>query len=243
MGKTLLTRLAAVAAGGVLAAAAAAPAFADSHTVHTLQPSHESTFADEHSQECAEGTAPVDERMAEKADDEDGWHFVVAGGTFISLTVIFAPGGDPDDAEDLVEITGSPADQDSPIVFYTAGPLTPHAYVFVPAGWLLVTATAEADGGQKLVVSHTCAGEPGDNGDKEPENGDKEPENGDKEPENGDETENGEDTEDGLPVTGSPASRLVALGAGLLTAGAAMAAGVAMLAVRRRRRLADLADS
>lgn len=229
--RNLLTRLAAVAAGGTLALAAAAPALGSTGDF-TLQPSHQNSLAGDHSQECG------DERMANRAENEDGWHIVAAGGTFVSLTVVFAPGGDAADTDDHEIITGAPDDPDSPIEFHEAGPNLPHAYVFVPAGWLLVTATAEVEGGQQLVVSHTCAGQSqdgdeGDNGDNgdEGDNG----EGGDNGQAGGGGDEAGAGPDSGLPVTGMQVGVLVIAGIGLLAAGIGT-----MLLVRRGRSAKDL---
>ncbi|MFS8496738.1 MAG: hypothetical protein FWJ70_00535 [Micromonosporaceae bacterium] len=70
MGKRPLVRLAAAAAGGLLALAVAGPAFAVDHTV-SLQEDHKNTTApgfDEH--KC-------DGIFEAKGDDEDGWHFLL----------------------------------------------------------------------------------------------------------------------------------------------------------------------
>src|SRR5690606_39392349 len=99
-----------------------------------------------------------DERMADRQPDEDGWHFVAAGGSFLSITVTFAP--DPDNpTEDLQTFTGTPA-APGEFTFYDAGPnANLHAYLFTPAGWLLVDAQADITG-QKFNLSHTCQGTP-----------------------------------------------------------------------------------
>lgn len=242
MGSTLV-RLAAVAAGGVLALAAATPASAVTDE-YNLQADHRESFASDHDQECAEGTDVIDDRMSDRAENEDGWHFVLASGTFESITVVFAPGGDPDDAGDLQNFTGEPHEDTDGVVrfvFYDAGGgpnvFTPHAYVFAPAGWMLVDATATGEGGQQFIVSHTCAGEPGD----DPGNGDKDPTPtptpsmttpGPTASEPSEETGK-------LPTTGSQVATLIGIGTVLLLAGGGT---VATMAIRRRRNLSDLMD-
>lgn len=243
MGKTLLTRLAAAGAGGALALAVAVPAMADDHTTGAdLRQSD--VFADD--PEFDGGFGACSEKP-DQAENEDIWVFVWPGNNataLVSLTLNFDSTGDGVADQVRTEADATP----------TTDSGTLKVWVTTPAGWMLVDGTSVVEGtlpgpphseDRKFNLTHSCAGTTPGNG-EEPENGEKpengdEAENGDK-PDNGEDPESGEEPEAGLPVTGSPASRLVGVGAGLLVAGAAMAAGVAMLAARRRRQLAELTD-
>jgi LPXTG-motif cell wall-anchored protein len=197
-----------------------------------LDAAHQQVLARDVTQRCAEGTDQLDPRMAARGPHQDGWFFEVGAGTIISLTVTFAPPHDP--AEQAV-VTGTVADPASPIDFYPAGPFVPHAYVFAPAGWRLVTATAEIQRGSRLILRHACAGEPA------------------QPPQSPTPTPTAAPTptpalpptptrppvsneRPGLAATGARTGGLVVLGTGLL------AAGVAMMAVRRRRDRPDPFD-
>src|SRR5690606_35055915 len=111
--------------------------------------------AAEFQQECN------DDRMAPRQDNEDGWHFVAASGSFLSITLTFKDLGGNE-----VTKTGTPSDPGE-FTFYSAGPNTntysagpntntysagpntnTHAYIFTPAGWELVAAEADVEGAQ-----------------------------------------------------------------------------------------------
>lgn len=234
MGKTLVARLTAAAAGGILAMAAVAPAFAQDTTTVDINPDHVGATAGDFSpQEC-------DGPFKEVGEGEDGWHFVLTSytGDLMGLTMSIdfedAAGGTVHvdaDADDFVK-TGS----------------TVHLWLIADAGLTLVGATATGPAGDigdnsQFNLSHTCPGTPGNGGtpppdDKTPPPDDKTPppgENGETPPpgENG---EGGENGDGGLPVTGMRLGGLLVLGSGLL------AAGVAMVAVRRRKDLGELTE-
>jgi LPXTG-motif cell wall-anchored protein len=233
MGKTLLTRLAAVAAGGTLALVAAAPALADSHTVPINDDHVPSTAAGFPEHEC-EGP------LGDLAGDQDGWHFLLpaaSGDAFESLSLTFdTPGGQ-------VDVLVDSTDENAPSMGagwsgYLDGR---HGWLVTDAGWTLTAGAATATNPGKrsfFNLSHTCPGEPGDGNGKPTPTPTPSPsapgENGDG-GENGDNGEDGDD-EDELPVTGMQVGGLAVFGAGLL------AAGAALLAVRRRRNLTDLVE-
>jgi hypothetical protein len=238
MGKTLVARLAAAAAGGVLAFAAAAPALADSHTTVDIQGDQVPTTAgDFDEQEC-------DGPFEDLGDNQDGWHFILTqySGDLNDLAMSI----DFTDASDApVHVDADPADFVRP-----GGSTTVHLWLATDAGLTLVAAqaTGPADGfgdNPQFNLSHTCPGVPGNGETPPPGNGETPPPgNGETPPPGNGETpppgEGGEkpgDDEGGLPVTGMQVGGMVALGAGLL------AAGVAMLAVRRRGGLSGLTDS
>jgi hypothetical protein len=225
--------LTAAAIAAVVGAAFATPAYAA--TVE-LDSAHRQVLAREVAQSCAQGTDQLDPRMATGRPDQDGWFFEVGAGDIVSLTVTFAPAGVPDgDPTEQVVISGEVADPASPVVFHPAGPFVPHAYVFAPAGWLLVTATAEVERGSRLILRHACAGQPAatppptPGATPTPTTETAAPTATPSTPPPG--------AAPGLVVTGAQVGGMVVLGAGLL------AAGVAMMAVRRRRAVSDLLDS
>lgn len=123
-----------------------------------LTGSHQQVLAREFErQSCAEGTPKADPRMGGRGAHEDGWHLRASGGDFVRLTVTFAPAGG---AGDHRVIEGTVEDPAGPVTFYATGPFVPDAYVFAPAGSLLVTATAEVERGTRLVIQAACAGTP-----------------------------------------------------------------------------------
>ncbi|MEV4202674.1 LPXTG cell wall anchor domain-containing protein [Micromonospora globbae] len=149
-----------VARAGLTAAAATAclalatPAWATPSTT-PLNPAHRgSTAAGFGTQECG------DERFATRADNQDGWHFVLPGGkeagSFESLTLTF------DNGTTDVEVKIPDASDPYPDAFYSTGGKNPrviHAYLFTPAGWTLVDGSAVISGtAAKFNLSHTCPG-------------------------------------------------------------------------------------
>jgi hypothetical protein len=225
--------LASAATAALVGTAMASPAYA---APVELDGAHQQVLARTVTQSCAEGTDQLDPRMAARGADQDGWFFEVGAGDIVSLTVTFAPTGIPDsDPADHVVITGAMADPASPIVFHSAGPFVPHAYVFAPAGWLLVTAAAETERGSRLILRHACAGEPATTPSPTPSPGESPtPPTPTAAPTT---PPPGNQAGPGLVVTGAQVGGMVVLGTGLL------AAGVAMMAVRRRRAISDLFDS
>lgn len=229
MGKTLLTRLAAGAAGGTLALTAAAPALAQDEHVVDLRQSNVTADDPEFNQgfgECVE--------KPDQGEDEDIWVFVWPGNQveeLVSLTLNFDSDGD-----DTADTTLTEADANE-----TLDQGTLKVWVATPAGWTLIDGTSEVVGSvprDKFNLTHSCAGEEGGNG-KTPPPTTPPPGNGGTPPpgegENGEGGEDGED-EDELPVTGLQVGGLAVIGAGLL------AAGVALMAIRRRNGLADLTE-
>lgn len=204
-----------------------------------LDPAHQQVLAGDVTQRCAEGTGQLDPRMAARGPHEDGWFFEVGAGTMVSLTARFAP---PDGAADELVITGAVADPDSPIHFYQAGPFVPHAYLFTPAGWRLVFATAEVHRGSRLILRYACAGERAATPDPTPAQtptpipGTSPSANPTATPTQPSAQLAPPDQRPGLAATGARVGGLLVLGSGLV------AAGVALLAVRRRRNLSHLAD-
>lgn len=203
-----------------------------------LSESDQQSFAgDAERQRCAEGTEVTDLRMAGRALYQDGWAFELSGTGLVSLAVTFAPGGDVSEPADRVVITGDAGDPASPITFHPSQPGHHDAYLFTPAGWLLVTATAEFERGQELSLSHTCAGVPEESVTPAPDisgapSGAYAAPSGD--PTTPDPGASASPA--GLPLTGAQVGGLVLLGGGML------AGGIAMLAVRRRGNLSRLVD-
>jgi hypothetical protein len=260
--------------GAVVAAVVGLGVAAPAHAAElALSESHQRVLAREFErQSCAEGTAQTDPRMAGRGVHQDGWHFRAAGGDFVRLTVTFAPdGADPAGAGDHQIVVGEVGDPASPVAFHAAGPFIPDAYVFLPAGWLLVTATAEVGRGTRLVLQATCAGEPDQPAEPTPSAEptptppagspiptpsagvpDPGPTGGTAAPTvpagatppaatatvppEAEEPPPPDEDLPGLAFTGAQVGGMVVLGTGLLSA------GVAMLAVRRRRTFPDLID-
>jgi LPXTG-motif cell wall-anchored protein len=228
MGKKILARVGAVVAGGALAFAAAAPAFAVQPDPININPGNVPTTAEDFdNQEC-------DGPLEDLPENVDGWHFVVgAGGDFFtSLTLTF----DTPDGEVIVFIDSddpeNPSENGDPFWSGFFGePNTTHAWVITEAGWTLTDGEAtvnEAGEQDQFQLSHTCPGVPDD---KTPPPTTEPPE---------ETTPPGETTppedEPKLPVTGAQFGGLLILGGGLL------AAGLAMVAVRRRRNISDILE-
>jgi LPXTG-motif cell wall-anchored protein len=233
----MFVRLGAVAAGGVLALAVAAPAYATDGPAE-LNPDHQGSMAGDADQDC---TGPLED----VGEGEDGWHFVLpnaSGDGFISLTLQFTD----DEGSPVVVIIDS-TDPDNPstgpgwegfIDNAGASGADKHAYVITEAGWELTDGTAQVMNAAEdafFNLSHACAGKPGE--EPSPSPSPSEPAPSETPP---GETPPGEDDDDekpGLPVTGLQTGGLVALGVALL------AGGAAMLVVRRRRDLAGLVEA
>lgn len=243
MGKTLLTRLAVVGAGGALALAAAAPALAHDAPADgfdaVLQDSHHNTtvISDQFPELCDD----VKEQFGDLImPGHEVWVFNIPGGQF----------NESDDPLASIQFDSVTVDIPGydPNLFSTAPAANPHNLgVAVPAGSTLVdgdfNVTPDPEGDvPRVVVTHTCSEQPGPSPSPTPSptptNGEdgEDGENGEN-GENGEGGENGDEDDAGLPVTGLQTGGLVALGAGLLAAGAA-----AMLVARRRRSAADLID-
>ncbi|NUT22697.1 MAG: hypothetical protein HOV77_26300 [Hamadaea sp.] len=176
----------------------------------------------------------------------DGWHFVLpdaSGDAFVSLSLNFTT----PDGPVTVTIPGGGGDEDLywGLLGESGGKANKHAYLLTIAGWTLTGGHAivkRADGKtypQDIFnLSHVCAGTPGTG---TPTPGTTEtptPGNSDT-PSPGTSTQPGgtpspsSSTGGGLPVTG------VAWGATALTAVGLIAAGIALMAVRRRRELTE----
>lgn len=130
----------ALAVGGVVALAVPAAAT----TTADLFGPHKNQTAESHG---SIGSCPDLEQ------GQDGWHFVLRGNstTFVSLTASFDSNGD----------TVADTDVSAPGPDGTVGPPTAkHAYVYTPAGWTLVDATAQVNGTERIFnLSHTCPGD------------------------------------------------------------------------------------
>jgi hypothetical protein len=233
-----------------------------------LTESHQRVLAREFArQSCADGTPRTDPRMAGRGVHEDGWHLRASGGDLVRVTITFAPDGGAGDRQVIEGAVGDPA---SPVAFYATGPFVPDAYVFTPAGSLLVTATAEVERGTRLIVQAACAGTPAQPTDPTPSPTvtatatatppagtptptapatvtspppagppapTPTPPTGTPVPAPAAEDSPPPDEDlPGLALTGAQVGGMVMLGSGLLSA------GVAMVAVRRRRILPDLVD-
>ncbi|HLU32728.1 MAG TPA: hypothetical protein VKZ74_01715 [Natronosporangium sp.] len=167
MGSKLLARAGALVAGGLLAFAAAVPAFAqgtvevplkEAHKGHTAQ---SGTAKGAFSAKCA-----VDEfnGVAVPAG-YDGWHFVLpAQGSpnakFTKLTFTF------DTGVVTIDETGASGG----LTGWIRGDQPRHAYLFTPAGWTLLDGVATVTGGspRDFNISHACPGKPGDEPGDEP---------------------------------------------------------------------------
>jgi LPXTG-motif cell wall-anchored protein len=238
MGSRWLSRLAvAAAAAGALTLIAATSALAD--TQISINPKQVPTTADKFGGDDCTGP------FANLPDDQDGWHFVLpaaSGDSFTSLTLTFTnlSGG-------TVTVTITSTDPQNPSTgsgwsgyIDNAGSsgADKHAYVFTDAGWTLTGGTAMVTGDTgvhpQFVLSHTCAGTPSEESPSPtPSESESTPSNGSSTPGGGGSTTGGGG---GLPVTGSAVGGIVVVGIGLL------AAGVALMAVRRRRDLSDLTE-
>jgi LPXTG-motif cell wall-anchored protein len=234
-------RLAAVAAGGTLAAAAAAPALAHTEPADgfnaVLHQPHHGVLADNAEFDKCDTVIEDAGEDAELLVKEgfDVWVFNIPSGQFDGTADPIASVTFSDDgADQTVTVPGTELD------FWIGPEANPHLLaISAPAGWTLVDGDFTVTGSdQDVVVTHTCAGVPdeGDNGDNG-DNGDDEGDNGDDEGDDEEQPGGADDESDeSLPVTGMQVGGLVALGAGLL------AAGGAMLFVRRRRSVAGLIE-
>lgn len=247
MGKRVLGRLAAVAGGGVLALVMATPGYADS--LAGINDDHVPTTAANFSpQECTEPFAGL-------PDNVDGWHFVLPSAdgadNFVSLTLTFdTPGGEvvavidkrnPHGETDVALSFGSGW---SGYIIATGSGDYRHAYMFTEAGWTLTAGSAmieEATEFGSFNLSHVCAASPGTPPSEPPASQPPASQPPASEPPASQPPatvppEQEGDDEPELPITGLQTGGLVALGVGLL------AAGAAMLVVRRRRNPANLVD-
>ena len=241
MGKRALIRLAAAAAGGALAFGVAGPALAQA----TVPLNQEDVFADD--PDFDQGFGECTE-MPDQDPDEDVWVFVWPGNVdaedIKSLSLNFDSDGDDvaDETFTLAEVT--PTDDGTAMLV-----------LVTPAGWMLVNGTSEVDpappgANPQFNLSHTCAAEAddGDDGDDDKDKkkdrdrrdrdhrdrGDRDRDRDDRDRDRDDDKDDQDDK--GLPVTGGQLGGMALLGGGLLTA------GLAMLAVRRRRNLSHLLE-
>ena len=116
-------------------------------------------------------------------------------------------------------------------------------WVTTPEGWLLVDGTSQVGGEsppEMFNLSHTCAAEADDGDDGDDKDKDRKRDRDrdrDRDDRDRDRDDDKDDEDDkGLPVTGGQLGGMALLGGGLLTA------GLAMLAVRRRRNLSHLLE-
>jgi LPXTG-motif cell wall-anchored protein len=206
--------LATAAAAAATGLALSTPAYADPVTVG-LHDNHQDSLAGDFNQLCE------DDRFDGLKDNQDGWHFVLpGGGEFISISVTFDKDGVPDgDATDDVTYSGTPGTPNE-FMFYQAGDNDKQAYLFTPAGWMLVDGTAQATGtnSDKFNVSHACEGDP-DESEESPT-----PSPSDPDPSVSPSGGGGN-----LPRTGTATGAIIVGGIALV------AGGVALLAIRRRR--------
>ena len=218
MGKKMFARAGAVIAGGALAFAGAAPAMAQ----ETVPLNQSNVFADD--QEFDQGFGECSEVPDQNAN-QDVWVFVWPGNT------------DPEDIESLELNFDTDGDNVADETF-TLDDVTPtedagtaKLVLVTPAGWQLIDGTSEVGGESPpdfFNLTHSCAGE------APPET--TPPKTTPPE----ETTPPGETTppedEPKLPVTGAQFGGLLILGGGLL------AAGLAMVAVRRRRNISDILE-
>jgi LPXTG-motif cell wall-anchored protein len=240
MGSRWLSRFAvATAAAGALTLVVATSAWAD--TKIFVNPAQVPTTALEFG-----GGDDCIGPLAGLPDGVDGWHLVLpssSGDNFVSLTLTFSkPGGGT--ATAVITSTNSSAPSTGAGwsgYIDNAGGSDKHAYVFTDAGWTLTAGEAIVTGDvgkhPQFVLSHTCA----DTGSSTPpsnppSDGGSSPSDGGSTPGGGSSSGGGSDTGGGLPITGTAVGGMVVVGIGLL------AAGVALMAVRRRRDLSDLTD-
>ncbi|WP_051815525.1 hypothetical protein [Glycomyces tenuis] len=221
------------AAGLIGALAFAAPASAAVESI-PINPGNVPTTA------AGFGPNNCDQVPDDIAVDEDGWVFVLpaaagAEGNFIEVQATFE---DASGASHTLNTT-----DDGGVV---DGQGDNKAFIITPAGWTLVSATADVedpDHGAKFNLTHTCPGEeaPGSGvptpGDESPTPGDETPTPGGESPTDGTTSPGGEvsTTPAGstLPATGTP------LTVALVSAAALAAAGVVLFVVMRRRRAAE----
>ncbi|MEV6963477.1 hypothetical protein AB0M47_00050 [Hamadaea sp. NPDC051192] len=233
-------------AAGVAAALgftlAAAPAQAhDTPTAPydaVLHAAHHNRYANTFSRDCGD--------VGRISANQDGWVFNSPSDHFDTTIGMWAKFRKTDGTEVTVKIPdATDAYQDG---FGPNDKNTHLAWVVVPAGWLLLDAEAKTVGDQdRIVVTHTCAAggtqsqspspessetpTPGESGTPTPGTSES------TQPGGGEETPSpSSSTSPGLPVTG------VAWGATVLTAVGLIAAGIALVAVRRRRELTEEAS-
>jgi hypothetical protein len=176
----------------------------------------------------------------------DGWHFILpaaSGTSFISATLTFSS---PSGTVTVGPITSTSAAAPTKAAdnswygyFDNAGAAEKHLYVFTLAGWTLTGGTAQVTDAAKdatFNLSHTCKGtsssnspspspSPSPSTSSTPSPGVSESESSS--------TSVSPSPSGGLPVTG------VAWGVMVMTAIGLIAAGVALMAVRRRRELTE----
>jgi LPXTG-motif cell wall-anchored protein len=182
-----------------------------------INPGNVPTTASAFEQGCDFGDGPY--------ADKDVWVFVLPGNTadFVSVTATFGPNGKltiPADGGAIVDDKG-----------------TSKAWITTPAGWTLTAATAVITGTDtQFNLTHTCAA----SGSSTPTPGTGTPgptasatpgptASGTATPGPGATPSAGTGGSGGLPVTGSAVTGMV------LTGGALVAGGVALLTLRRRR--------
>lgn len=242
MGKRPLVRLATAAAAGLFALAVAAPALATDTTTVPLNDDHKETAAKQFPEhEC-------DNIFTALREHEDGWHFV--------LNQLRDP------RSPLVELSLSFRNTDGAPVTINLdninnfrhrklpGVRNPvwQLWLVTPAGWTLVdgSVTVQTDAlgvNPQFDLSHTCPGEPpasqepGPSPSGEPTP----PASGEPSPPASEEpttpAPGEEPKEPDLPATGMSLGGLLILSGGLLSA------GIALMAVRRRRSLSKLLDN
>jgi LPXTG-motif cell wall-anchored protein len=249
MSSRWLSRLAvAAAAAGAVTLMTATSAWAVDPVTINLHPDHDNVTAKGFDGDTCDGP------FADLPDGFDGWHFVLpsaSGDSFVQLNLVFTKS----DGSESVTITSTDSNNPSedatvPLgewfgYFDNAGAAEKHAYVFTEAGWTLTSGTAQvvgaaADESDVFNLSHTCAGDgtppteppPTTAPPTEPPSTTEPPGNGGSSPPPTTTTPGG-----GLPVTGTAIGGIVIAGIGLV------AAGIALLAIRRRRDIADLTES
>ncbi|HET6212266.1 MAG TPA: LPXTG cell wall anchor domain-containing protein [Micromonosporaceae bacterium] len=222
MASRWLTRLAfTVVAGGVALLAAATPALANTTVLLRQSNVLANGNSDKGFGKCT----------TDQAANEDIWVFVWPGnnaGDLVDLTLNFASdGGFTADSQRTEADATKTLDNG-----------TLKVSVSTPAGWRLINGTSVVTGtvpgnDDEFNLTHTCAGTPGSTPPTTPSDGGSSSSDGG----GGD---GGSSTppsgSGGLPVTGTAIGGIVVVGIGML------AAGVALMAVRRRRDLTDLTD-
>ncbi|MEV0274005.1 hypothetical protein AB0H43_34975 [Hamadaea sp. NPDC050747] len=252
-----LARVALAAAAAALAGLAfASPAQAATATI-PINDGNVPTTAAEFQQDCQdvfdffENVFKEEPALKAKADEDetlDGWHFILpdnSGDEFVSLELKFStPDGDV-----TAKIEGFNAD---PFWFgvlgEAGGKSNKHAYLLTEPGWTLVDGSAVVSGTPaekaKFNLSHTCAGigespspRPSDSATPTPGTSETPSPGTSESTQPGETPSPSTSPAGGLPVTG------VAWGATVLTAVGLIAAGIALVAVRRRRELTEDATS
>jgi LPXTG-motif cell wall-anchored protein len=235
-----LSRLAFVSAAvGIAALATAAPAWANTASTPDLHQTNVTLAGSDFDQgfgECSE--------VPDQAPDQDVWVFVWPGTSnddeLVKLELNFDSDGDG-----VADTTLTEADATA-----TTDSGTLKAWVTTPAGWTLISGTSEITGEVSLEINgtfyfnltHGCAGTPA----TPTPSGSPTPSETPSVTPSETPSESGSSTPGatssapgggggGLPVTGTAIGGIVVVGVGLV------AAGVALLAVRRRREI-DLTD-